>query len=242
MPKSINSTAEFFSIYNNFTKTSSVGAWADRLNIRHKALIASNFRAIRGKRILDLGSHDGRWAFAALKSGASFVCGIEARASLIKKAEENFSKYNVPVDQYKFVCADIFTAFKDIEPGQFDTVFCFGIFYHICEHAELLRIIHALRVDTLILDTNVCQAPFPVVIVNREIIDKEGSGLDRHNKKPNKKRALAGIPSASAIELYLEHTNYKWKYYNWTSLRPKSWQGIKDYKEQRRITLVAKPH
>src|SRR5438067_448859 len=85
----------FFTSYPNFLKTSEQGAHLDRLNARHVALIATNKAHIEGKRVLDLASHDGRWSFAALQAGASYVHGIEAREHLVENSEINFSLYGV---------------------------------------------------------------------------------------------------------------------------------------------------
>ena len=42
----------------------------NRMNERYEALFASNRDIFDGARVLDLASHDGRYSFAALKTGA----------------------------------------------------------------------------------------------------------------------------------------------------------------------------
>lgn len=64
----------------NATPADSIRA---RLNARYEAIIENNLRLIRGKRILDLGSHDGSWSFAAIEAGANHVLGVEPRPELV---------------------------------------------------------------------------------------------------------------------------------------------------------------
>ena len=72
----------FFDDYPRFYSTSKTGPSRHRLGARHRAIIEGNERLLVGRRVLDIASHDGRWSFAALKSGAAHVTGIEARPHL----------------------------------------------------------------------------------------------------------------------------------------------------------------
>ena len=69
------STAGFFDRYPRYltTSDSETQMGSARLNLRHTAIIESNLDAIRGRRILDIASHDGRWSFAALRAGATMM-------------------------------------------------------------------------------------------------------------------------------------------------------------------------
>ena len=49
------------------------------MNERYEALFASNRDIFDGARVLDLATHDGRYSFAALKTGAAHVTGVEVR-------------------------------------------------------------------------------------------------------------------------------------------------------------------
>jgi predicted RNA methylase len=53
-----------------------------RLNKRFEILITPFSRDIAGAHVLDLGAHDGRWAYAFAGAGAAKVTGIEARAEV----------------------------------------------------------------------------------------------------------------------------------------------------------------
>ena len=65
----------FFDDYPLFFSTSQTGPAPNRLNQRYRACIEWNEPAIRGQRVLDLASHDGRWSFAAIKAGAINAVG-----------------------------------------------------------------------------------------------------------------------------------------------------------------------
>ena len=77
--------------YPRFMEASELEPQPQRLNERYEALFASNRDIFDGARVLDLASHDGRYSFAALKTGAEHVTGVEVRESLVGKAEETFA-------------------------------------------------------------------------------------------------------------------------------------------------------
>ena len=85
----------FFDEYPRFIQTSETTHNAKLLNARYEGLIMANADIIRGATVLDLASHDGRWSFAALKNGASFVYGIEWKPRLVRKSNENFAASDI---------------------------------------------------------------------------------------------------------------------------------------------------
>ena len=98
----------FFDSYPRFFETSRTGAWANRLNKRHKAIFETIPTLFETKRVLDIASHDGRWSLAALQAGASDVVWIEARAHLIDNANENLRHYQCDSKRFRFIQDDIF--------------------------------------------------------------------------------------------------------------------------------------
>ena len=62
-------------------------------------------------------------------------------------------KYGISEERYHFGVGDIFEEIKKISPNEIDVVFCFGIFYHVSNHMELLKEIKKLQPKYLILDT-----------------------------------------------------------------------------------------
>ena len=89
----------------------------NRMNERYEALFASNRDILDGARVLDLASHDGRYSFAAMKTGAAHVTGVEVRESLIDKALETFAFYGQDPETYRFVCGTSSTSW----PGKSST-------------------------------------------------------------------------------------------------------------------------
>ena len=65
--------------YPRFMEVSELKPKPDRLNERYEAMFARNRDIFDGARVLDLASHDGRYSFAALKTGAAHVTGVEVR-------------------------------------------------------------------------------------------------------------------------------------------------------------------
>ncbi len=136
--------SRFFDAYPLFYSTS-INAPRNRLNKRYRAIIEANDAIIRGKSVLDIASHDGRWSFAAHKAGARYVLGIEAREYLVQNARQNLREYQVPEQQVQFVRGDVFEELDRLDPGTFDTIFCLGFFYHTMHHMLLLNKIARLR-------------------------------------------------------------------------------------------------
>jgi hypothetical protein len=54
-------------------------------------LFAKNRDIFDGAQALELASHDGRYSFAALKTGAAHVTGVQVRENLIQKVQETFA-------------------------------------------------------------------------------------------------------------------------------------------------------
>ena len=152
----------FFDEYPLFYFTSKTSAVPNRLNQRYRACIEWNDAAIRGQRILDLASHDGRWSFAAIKAGAINVVGIEARDYLVEAANANLRKCGISDNSFQFIVGDAFECLDRIEPNTVDTVFCLGFFYHVASHMLLLSKIARLKPKYLILDTALYLDPYRV--------------------------------------------------------------------------------
>jgi 2-polyprenyl-3-methyl-5-hydroxy-6-metoxy-1,4-benzoquinol methylase len=229
----------FFDSYPKFFTTSYTLAKPDRLNQRHRALIAANADIISGCKILDLASHDGRWALAANKAGAAHVLGIEARARLIEAAESNMREYGVRKDSVEFVQGDVIEKLNYLEPGRFDTVFCFGFLYHTIDHMPLLRKIASLKPKNLIIDTVISVRPANVIEIRDEEIENESNGA--LGEPGNSQRAVTGRPSKSALELMLRATGFEpMCYYNWLHAGIQRWDDLADYYLGTRVSLTCK--
>jgi hypothetical protein len=225
----------FFDDYPHFYQTSDTGAKPDRLNQRHRALIASNQEVLRGKSVLDIASHDGRWSLAAGKAGAGHVLGIEAREHLVQHARANMMEYGVGGAEFRQ--GDVMIELDRLEPGRFDTVLCFGFFYHTCDHMVLLRKIARLEPATLIVDTEVCPRGGTLIELREEATATEGSAAV---PETNGSSALIGIPTRAALELMLRAIGFRpQRYYDWRNAGIERWDDLEDYYLGRRISLTA---
>ena len=82
---------KIFSSNNIFVTSSNLANNHFRLNDRCQLLFKGvNFK---GKRVLDLGCHNGRWMYAALKFGVSKVLGVDRCGTMLQKAKNNFKYY-----------------------------------------------------------------------------------------------------------------------------------------------------
>ncbi len=104
------------------------------------------------------------------------MLGIEAREHLVKHAEDNLRAYAVPEAQVQFVLGDVFRKLDELEPERFETICCFGFFYHTMHHMLLLNKIARLRPAHLILDTSIDLDPDDVVVLQFDSVAVEGSG------------------------------------------------------------------
>jgi len=228
----------FFDTFQEFYSTSKTGSFPNRLNNRYLALIESNKEIIKNSSILDIGSHDGRWSFAALKNNASKVIGVEPRESLVKNSQRNMKFYGIPKEKYNFIKGDIFQEIKKIKPRTIDVVFCFGFFYHIMNHMLLLSEIKKLEPKYLILDTGVHLSENPVIQLHEE--DPTDESMGKQNQLLSSLNILVGLPSKRAVELMLEAAGFDYQYYNWHNKGIKNWDHILDYQTNKRFSLVAK--
>jgi hypothetical protein len=225
----------FFDNYELFYSSSETGAVPNRLNQRYRACIEWNEAAIRGKRILDLASHDGRWSFAAMKAGATSVVGIEARDHLVHAAGDNLRHYDVSENSFRFIRGDVFEILDQIEPGSVDTVFCFGFFYHVANHMLLLSKIAKLKPKYLILDTALYLDSGSAIVLYADNPEGEANAF-RFGSDPTR-LVVAGAPSKAALELMLSNFGWSFAYFDWHRAGIRRWDDIVDYHEGWRVTL-----
>jgi len=219
----------FFDEYSSFYKTGQTGTKPKMLNARFHALIENNREIIENSTILDLANHDGRWSLAALKNGAKKVYGIEGKKELVEKGLENMKKYEIPEDKYNFVVGDIFEEIKKIPSREIDVVFCFGIFYHVSNHMELLKEIKKLQPKYLILDTEINKSKSPIVRFRKEPYYTPDSTISFE-------KFIAGRPSQSALNMMLDALDFKITYYNWEK-NIQDWKGLEIYSSENSILL-----
>lgn len=230
----------FFDQYPRFYSTSDTAAVPNRLNQRWRACIEANEAIIRGSRVLDLASHDGRWSFAALKAGAAHTMGIEARPYLVTSAVSNMRTYGIPEQSFQFIAGDVFEELDRLQPGSIDAVLCLGFFYHVANHMLLLSKIDRLGAKYIILDTALYIDPYPVVALYAEEPEGEANaariGSDRIGSSFHQ-LVMCGAPSKSGLELMLSNFGWSWTYYDWHHAGIGRWDDIVDYHENWRVTM-----
>jgi hypothetical protein len=232
------SSQGFFDSYPAFFATSRTMAVPNRLNRRYDALIGRNAAVLRDAAIVDLGAHDGRWSFAALKTGARHVTGIEARPHLVANATATMSKYDIPTERYRFVCGDAHEELRALAPGSVDVVLCLGFFHETMRHADLLHAIHLLGPRHLIMDVWIHpRTTDPVIRLYVEDPDLESSSYPYRSATG---QPIVGHPSRSALELMLADAGFgKIDYFDWLGVDLEDWNHLEDYRERRRLSLIA---
>lgn len=228
----------FFEDYPEFYKTSRTAAFPVRLNLRHQAIIEANRDILSGARVLDLASHDGRWAFAALKAGARHVTGVEARGELVTNARRLFGRYGIADDAYDFVQGDMFQVLAERQ-FEVDVVMCLGFVYHTLRYGELFRGIMEAGPAYCILDTKVHQSDEPVI---RVLTNKTGvQGHAAKDELSEGGRALAGYPTVAALSVMLDVYDFEIEeQFDWAALlstQPRRLRAVRGYRKGQRVTL-----
>jgi len=227
----------FFDQYPRFQQSSRTGANANRLNARYEALIEANRDVIDGATVLDIGSHNGRWSFAAIKAGARHVVGIEGRAQLIAKAREAMAAEGVDGERYEFLLGDVHEVIGSFEPGRFTTVFCLGFLYHTIQAATLLRGIERLRPTHLLIDTAVIKSEVPLIFLKRDDSDEDGNTIRTAGEAD--RGVLVGVPSGPGLELMLSAAGFDFAYYDWPARYRGDWTQLVEYRDGARVTVRA---
>jgi hypothetical protein len=228
---------QFCDLYPRFLETTETIASPSRLNNRWRAIISWNQTILAGRRIIDLGSHDGRWSFAASKVGAAYVLGIEGRAHLVDKALGNFKFYNVPSAAYRFITGDAVEKLKEIEKGSADVMMCLGFFYHTMEHMRLLLEARRIGIRYLIIDTGISPALESTITLAFEPIGDTRNSIDYG--RTGREKALVGIPSKSALTAMLDYAGYDVVSFDWHDGSVREWLDLQDYYERSRVTIRA---
>jgi SAM-dependent methyltransferase len=129
-----------------------VARHAKRLPYLLDPLITACGGSLAGRRVLDLGCNAGYWALHALRHGAAYVLGVDARAMHIEQASLVFEVEGINRDRYRFVRADVLRA-DWAAWGRFDIVFCLGLLYHVNRPFDLLERIASSGARFVLIDT-----------------------------------------------------------------------------------------
>lgn len=214
---------------------------AERLNNRHRFII-DPFRAdIRGARVLDLASHDGRWPYAFAAADAREVIGIEGRPELIAE----FAGY--PDDDAKARVTLLEGDINDHVPRmaaageQFDVVSVLGVFYHITTHYALLSQIRALGPKLILIDGEFLNTPDKIIRLVQEDARKTMNTLPYFDGQV---MTVKGVPSRGATEMMAASLGYAVEWLDWDRLPKNQRICVKDYYKdgpKKRATCALRP-
>lgn len=236
----------FFDEHERFLDTGTVFTARHRLNLRHQAIFERNRDVLKGARVLDIASHDGRWSFAALDAGASHVVGVEARGDVVDSARESLAAEGVDDSKYEFFQGDIFDVMER-EKFDVDVVMCLGFLYHTYRHTELFSLMRACNPRHLLIDTTVAPGDEPILRLRRDNPDNAGQAvLDKYAYGTY---SLVARPSAQAVRMMVKAYGFAvdeevdWpeliREHRHLSEGPKK-ARVGDYRKGTRITLRAR--
>lgn len=214
----------------------------DRLNHRHDHIIRPLKAEIAGSRVLDLGSHDGRWPYAMAAVGATEVVGIEGRPELVAKYDhypESPFKNNV-----RFVIGDFVAAMdRMLADGEtFDMVFCLGVYYHTMQHYRMMIQMAAFKPKVIVIDSVLSTSQRPTIDLLRNKTDASANAIA---ETEGQSWVPVGSPSLPAMEMMADSVGYSVIVTPW-EIPAEQRVGVRDYfskhKPRRRHTLVLRPN
>lgn len=208
------------------------------LNARIDNLLAHNQNCIKGKRILDIGSHMGTFAYSALELGAGFVQGIDTEEKTIERGHELFQQLGVAESRYNLKVADAFDYLENLEEGSFDTVLCLGTLYYMVEPYRLLKLMRKVAKEVVLIDTFTAayaaiqgkDAPEVYKSINEKILklpmmltaltqpEKKDYRLPHSFPHKDKTLSLITLPTQALLEIWfhslkMRFTQLDWKKY-----------------------------
>ena len=209
------------------------------LNARIDNLLTRNVDCIKGKRILDIGSHMGTFAYAALEMGAEFVQGIDTEEKTIERGEELFEQAKVAKTRYDFKVGDAFRYLENLEEGSFDTVFCLGTLYYMVEPYRLLKLMQKVVKETVLLDTFTAayaavqgkDAPQVYQSINEESLElpmmltaltqpeKKDYRLPHSFPHRDKDLSLITLPTCALLEIWFQSLRMQFTQIDWSEYK-----------------------
>lgn len=182
-----------------------------RMNWRHAHIVVPLLEEIKGARILDLGSHDGRWPSAYADAGAREIVGIEGRASLVEKFNQ-FPGENK--DKVKLTVGDFVDDMdKLIAAGEtFDIVSCLGVYYHTMQHYRMMCQMATFKPKLIIIDSEFSRSADAIIAVGRE---NPASDLNSIEQFKDQSFVPVGYPSRKALRMMAKSVGYEMQVVKW---------------------------
>lgn len=101
----------------------------------------------QGKKVLDAGCGNGRWAFGFSKLGADVTC-VDANLSALNATEEVLDGFS---NDKRFIHTPLEDLDQHVAPGSFDLAFSWGVIHHCGSFTKALRnVANAVKKDGVI--------------------------------------------------------------------------------------------
>ncbi len=237
MKKSLISEDSPFLVHETRKSRWAIPYHPECLNARINNLLTKNQEFIQEKKVLDVGSHMGTFAYAALESGANFIEGIDTEEKMILLGKELFQELEISQEKYSMKVTNAFEFMENVEEGSFDTVLCLGMLYYTTEPYRLLKLMLRAAKETVILDTFTAgyaaiqgkDAPQVYENINEETLElpimltaltqpgKKDYTLPHSFDYRNKDLSLITLPSAALLEIWFQSLNVEFKKLDWSS-------------------------
>lgn len=212
-----------------------------RMNKRFEALIDPFADEIKGARVLDLASHDGRWCYAFAGAGAASVVGIEGRQEMVDK----FVDYPDAALKEKITLrvGDLYDGMEQaIKDGEtYDVIGVFGILYHVMDHFRLFQLVRKLQPKLVIVDSEFMLRPAPMMMLKTERTSNVLNAIPQYD---GQERAIKAVPSFKAMEKIAEALAFDCTWVDWEARAKDNRRGVSDYyreKDMRRGTCALRP-
>ena len=218
------------------------------VNGRIDVLLDKNRDVLNGKSVLDIGSHIGTFAWAALQLGAKFVHGIDIEKKTVERCKNLFQREKVAQSSYKFEVGDIFRFLGGIKENSFDTILCFGVMYYMPEPYHLLKLMARAAKETLLIDTFTAaysavqgkDAPItyqhltnevlklPIMMITPTQSEKKDYRLSESFIRKGRNLSLISLPTQALLELWFESLGLAWEKLDWSNhiTRPCSYKDL----------------
>ena len=217
------------------------------LNGRIENLLWNQREAIEGQNILDIGSHMGTFAYAALEMGAKHVHCIDTDDQLIAQGKELFELHGAEKSRYCFETAEAGGFMKQLNEGAYDTILCFGLLYYCPDPLGLIRKMVRVVKQNILIDTftasyaavqgkyslfirnNIEEKTFnlPLMLTVPTQSRKNDYQLPDSFTKKGKTLNLSNYPTVKLLETWFEALKVSWQPLDWTPY----FQGIKNWRE-----------
>jgi hypothetical protein len=106
------------------------------------------------------------------------------------------------------------------------------------QHFRLLSQIRRLNPKILILDSVLSTEARPGIFLQFEDSDRDGSSI---RTAPGKREALVGLPSVPGLGMMLENLGFIGEFLDWEHLDLPDWDGVEDYRDGKRFTVLIRP-